>query len=36
MKRKIIITVLSIIAIGIVVATALTLIFEGFDLPDYF
>lgn len=36
MKRKIIIIILSVIAIGIVVATALSLIFEGFKLPDYF
>jgi hypothetical protein len=36
MKRKIIIVIISIIALGIVVATALSLIFEGFKLPDYF
>jgi hypothetical protein len=36
MKRKIIITVLSIMAIGIVLAVVLSLIFEGFSLPDYF
>jgi hypothetical protein len=36
MKRKIIIIVLSVIAIGIIVATVLSLIHEGFNLPDYF
>ena len=36
MKKKIIIIILSVIVLGIVVATALRLIFEGFNLPDYF
>jgi hypothetical protein len=36
MKRKIIIIILSVIALGIVVATALSLIFEGFKMPGYF
>lgn len=36
MKKKVIIIILSIIALGIVVATVLSLIHEGFKMPGYF
>jgi hypothetical protein len=36
MKKKIIIIILSVIVLGIVVATVLSLISEGFKMPGYF